>query len=120
MKSIKNITLLAMLMVLGACSTVQETSSKEELAFFDLIKGKSVFLKIDNSKFGEFSSNGKKFIVETDKGDANVPFVNLSGNTAEYSLYLAAYTFTTTDGISGHVITKLLDMSVLRQNITLK
>ena len=45
-----------MLMVLGACSTVQETetTAKEELAFFDLTKGESVNTTTEN--LGEMNS----------------------------------------------------------------
>ena len=118
MKSIKNITLLAMLMVLGACSTV----SKEEQAFFNNVKGKTVLLKMDNSKIGEFSSDGQAFIIESEEdGTANVPFKKLSdNNTAEYSLLQTGYIFTTTDGSSGSMVMILLSLPIPKKEVLFK
>ena len=120
MKSIKNITLLAMFVVLGACSTVPETASKEELAFFDLIKGKSVYLTTDNILVGHFSNDGKTYIETGDKG-GDAPFVKLSGNKAEYSILgILGYTFTTTAGETGELTIISLGVDFIKQDVLFK
>ena len=55
MRSIKNIILFGLLVVLGACSAL-----KDKQAFFDLVKDKSVYTT-NNELIGTFSSDGKIF-----------------------------------------------------------
>ena len=80
-------------MVLGACSTV----SKEEQAFFDLVKGKSVYstLTANDNFIGTFSSDGKTFLTDGD-GTSAIPFSKVFSPTkAKYFIEIAktGYTF---------------------------
>lgn len=108
MKFIKNIALLGILVVLGACSV-----SPEEQAFFNRVKGKTVYGVPTNQLLGSFSSDGKIFMERIEPPYLDFPFEELINNdTASYFTTLqgikAGYKFITTDGETG-LITQTID-----------
>ena len=118
MKSIKNITLLAMLMVLGACSI-----SKEDQAFLDLVKNKSVYRDATKTELqGKFSSDGQTFTEISADGELDIPFEELSGTTASYIIGKldSGYKFTTTDGVTGKFSITLFGVPSTRVDMWLK
>ena len=118
MKSIKNITLLAMLMVLGACSL-----SENEEAFFNTVKGKKVHLTDrGETLIGEFSSDGQTYTEISDSGKLNIEFTEVFSPTkASYIIekMKTGYTFET-DGKTGTVFVTLLGSEGPKEDITLK
>ncbi len=114
MKSIKNLAMLGMLVILGACSL-----SKEDKAFFELVKSKKVILVSDNSIVGTFSADGQTFV---EAGSAEeYSFDGLNGNTASYlesvKGFEIGYKITTTDGKTGTMNIVLLGQSSSTINI---
>ena len=115
MKSIKNLAMLGMLVILGACSL-----SEEDKAFFELVKGKKVILVSDNSTVGTFSTDGQTFIEEITVKD-EFSFDGLVGSTASYLESVKGveigYKITTTDGKTGTMNIVLLGQSSSTINI---
>ena len=117
MKSIKNITLLAMLMVLGACSV-----SADERAFFNNVKGKNVYLVENNQLIGTFSFNGDTFTEKSPSGEIDIFFTELlSVNKAVYSIPKidTGYTFEI-DGTTGTAFTTIYGVPSIKAPIWLQ
>ena len=117
MKSIKNITLLAMLMVLGACSL-----SENEEAFFNAVKDKKVHLTDGDTLIGRFSSDGQTYTEISSSGELNIEFTEVFSPTkASYIIekMKTGYTFET-DGKTGTVFVTLLGSEGPKEDITLK